>query len=89
MTYSLHEHVAHPWCVLNQLPDPFDPHNPPKKIGSQPPQSTRPKVKTLEEKLAEFQSIDRVVFDPIELEQHCVRRPTPPATGLSSNLLPI
>jgi hypothetical protein len=35
-----------------------------------PPQSTRPKARTLDDILAEFDSIDQVVFDPIKLEQH-------------------
>ena len=47
---------------------------------SPPPQSARPKARTLEDILAEFESIDQVVFDPIELEQHRDAQPLLPPT---------
>src|SRR5260370_28857953 len=47
---------------------------------SPPPQSARPKAKTLKDILAEFESIDQVVFDPIELEQHRDAQPLLPPT---------
>ena len=43
---------------------------------SPPPQPTRLKARTLKDILAEFESIDQVVFDPIELEQHKDAQPS-------------
>ena len=41
-------------------------------MESQPPQSTmKPKARSLEDILAEFDSIDQVVFEPMKLEEHC------------------
>jgi hypothetical protein len=45
-----------------------------------PPQPARLKAKTLKDILAEFESIDQVVFDPIELEQHRDAQPLLPPT---------
>src|SRR5260370_21053393 len=47
---------------------------------SPPPQSARPKARTLKDILAEFESIDQVVFDPIKLEQHRDAQPLLPPT---------
>jgi hypothetical protein len=45
-----------------------------------PPQPARLKARTLKDILAEFDSIDQVVFDPIELEQHRDAQPLLPPT---------
>jgi hypothetical protein len=36
----------------------------------QPLQPTRPKALTLEDILAQFDAIDQVIFEPIQLQQH-------------------
>lgn len=56
-------------------------------MESQPPQSTKPKLPTLEDILAEFESIDQVVFDPIQLEQHRDAQPLLPLTFPASSHL--
>jgi hypothetical protein len=45
-----------------------------------PPQSARPKARTLDDILAEFDSIDQVIFDPVKLEQHRDAQPLLPPT---------
>jgi hypothetical protein len=45
-----------------------------------PPQSARPKARTLGDILAEFNSIDQVIFDPVKLEQHRDAQPLLPPT---------
>jgi hypothetical protein len=45
-----------------------------------PPQPAKLKARSLDDILAEFDSIDQVVFDPVELEQHRDAQPLLPPT---------
>jgi hypothetical protein len=55
----------------------------------QPLRPTRPKALTLEDILAQFDAIDQVIFEPIQLEQHrdapALLPPTFPATSCPFN----
>jgi hypothetical protein len=58
-------------------------------MSFQPPQPTRPKALTLEDILPQFDAIDQVIFEPIQLEHHRdappLLPPTFPATSCPFN----
>jgi hypothetical protein len=66
---------------LVSRPDPLPEPQPP------PPQPAKLKTRSLDDILAEFDSIDQVVFDPIELEAHRDTQPLLPLTFLVTSSL--
>jgi hypothetical protein len=77
--YSVQERVARSRRLGHDLIHP--------KNGASPP-STQPaklKARSLDDILAEFDPIDQVIFDPIELELHRDAQPLLPPTFLSTS----